>query len=123
MEQNEIEMRVARARELHEKGCNCCQAVVMAFADKLPIEEAAATKLAAPFGRGISGLRETCGCVSGMAMVCGLTDNTMMVKGLANQFKTEQGSLNCAQLLQTQGTGHSCNDLVACAARLLAETL
>lgn len=123
MEQNEVEMRVARARELHEKGCNCCQAVVLAFADKLPVDEAAASKMAAPFGRGLSGMRETCGCVSGMAMVCGLTDNAMMVKGLASQFKAEQDSLNCAQLLQNQGSGHSCNDLVACASRLLAEML
>lgn len=123
MEQNEVDMRVARARELHEKGCNCCQAVILAFADKLPVDEVVASKMAAPFGRGLSGLRETCGCVSGMAMVCGLTDNAMMVKGLAGQFKSEQGSLNCAQLLQNQGAGHSCTDLVACAARLLAEML
>lgn len=121
MEQNEIEERVAKARALHANGCNCCQAVVLAYADKLPMDADTAMKMAASFGRGMSGLRETCGCVSGMAMVCGLTSNTMMTKGLGSQFKAEQGSLNCAQLLQTQGPGHSCNDLVACAARLLGE--
>ena len=118
----ELEKRVARARELHEKGCNCCQAVVMAYADMLPIEPEAAKKMAAPFGRGL-GMHEVCGCVSGMALVCGLTDNNMMVKGLCNAFKEENGDVNCARLLQKQGPGHSCNDLVACAARLLGETL
>lgn len=117
------EERAALARQLHEKGCNCCQAVVMAYADKLPLEGATAMKMAAPFGRGLAGLHETCGCVSGMALVCGLTDNNMMVKGLANQFRQENGDINCLRLLQNQGAGHSCNDLVACAARLLGENL
>lgn len=118
-----IEQRVAKARELHARGCNCCQAVVMAYADKLPVDAATAMKMAAPFGRGLSGLHETCGCVSGMALVCGLTDNNMMVKGLANQFRQENGDINCARLLQSQGAGHSCNGLVACAARLLGEAI
>ncbi|MCQ2273325.1 MAG: C-GCAxxG-C-C family protein [Bacteroidales bacterium] len=120
---NEVEMRVKRARELHANGCNCCQAVALAFADKLPIDETSATQLTQPFGRGISGLKETCGCVTGLAMVCGLCNQTMMVKGLANQFREENGDLNCAKLLQSQGPNHSCNDLVACAARILAENI
>jgi C_GCAxxG_C_C family probable redox protein len=123
MDTKEIETRVAKARELHEKGMNCCQAVVMAYADKLPIEAENAMKMASPFGRGMSGLRETCGCVTGMAMVCGLCDHTMMVKGLGNRFREENGDLNCFKLLQLQGKDHSCNDLVACAARLIGETL
>lgn len=120
---SEIEQRVKKARELHEKGCNCCQAVVMAYADMLPIEERAAMDIAAPFGRGISGLKETCGCVSGMAMVCGLTGQKMMVKGLGERFRQENGELNCLKLLQQQSKEHSCNDLVACAAKLLGEAL
>lgn len=117
-----VEERVAKARELHKNGCNCCQAVVMAYADLLPVDAATAMKMASAFGRGMQ-IRETCGCVSGMAMVCGLTDNTMMFKGLAAQFKEENGEVNCTRLLQTQGAGHSCSDLVACAARLLGEAL
>lgn len=123
METKEIENRVTAARELHNRGLNCCQSVVMAFADKLPMDEETAMKMCAPFGRGISGLRETCGCVTGMAMVCGLCGQTMMVKGLGNRFREENGDLNCYKLLQMQGKDHSCNDLVACAARLIGETL
>lgn len=116
-----VEMREKKARELHTNGCNCCQAVVMAFADLLPIDQASAMKMAQPFGRGMSGMKETCSCVSGMAMVCGLRDQTMMFKGLATRFREENGDLNCPKLLQLQGQGHSCNDLVGCAARLLAD--
>jgi len=123
MNTEEIELRVAKARQLHADGCNCCQSVVLAFADLLPVDEPTAAKMAAPFGRGISGLRETCGCVTGMAMVCGLMEQSMIVKGLGNRFREENGDLNCMRLLQLQGRDHSCNDLVACAARLLGETL
>ena len=123
MDTKEIEKRVAAARELHNRGMNCCQSVVMAYADKLPVEGDTAMKMCAAFGRGISGLRETCGCVTGMALVCGLCDQGMMVKGLCNRFREENGDLNCYKLLQMQGKDHSCNDLVACAARLLGETL
>ena len=56
-------------------------------------------------------------------MVCGLTGNTMMFKGLANRFREENGDTNCPRLLQLQGKGHSCNDLVGCAARLLEEVV
>ena len=123
MENDNITHREQRARELHRNGCNCCQAVVLAFEDRLPIDGSAAKQCAAAFGRGMSGMQETCGCVSGMAIVCGLTGNTMMFKGLATRFREEQGSLNCTQLLQQQGPGHNCNDLVATAARLLAEVI
>lgn len=123
MDNNEIDKRVAKARQLHEQGCNCCQSVVLAFADRLPIDEPTAAMMASTFGRGISGLRETCGCVTGMAMVCGLCNQGMMTKGLGTRFREENGDLNCFKLLQSQGRDHSCNDLVACAARLLAETL
>ena len=117
------EERSNAARELHKQGCNCCQAVVMAWADKLPIEKKHAMNMAAPFGRGLAGTREICGCVSGMAMVCGLTGNTMMFKGLASRFREENGDTNCPRLLALQGKGHSCGDLVGCAARLLEEVV
>lgn len=120
---NEVEKREKKARELHENGCNCCQSVVLAFSDLLPIDADTATKMAQPFGRGMMGLKQTCGCVTGMAMVCGLSGQAMMMKGTANQFGEINGDLNCPKLLQMQGPGHSCNDLVGCAARLLAENL
>ena len=41
-----IEERAARAVEL-KAGCNCAQAVVLSYADKLPLEEETLKKLAA----------------------------------------------------------------------------
>ena len=115
------EERQDNARALHKQGCNCCQAVVMAYADKLPIEAKDAMNVAAPFGRGIAGTREVCGCVSGMAMVCGLTGHTADVRPLIEKFRAEQGDIVCARLL---ASGKKlCPEMVADAAGLLSEVL
>ena len=111
------EERTAQARQLHRAGCNCCQSVVMAYADVLPIDSKAASDMAAPFGRGLAGCREVCGCVSGMAMVCGLTGHNADTRQLIEQFRAEEGDIVCARLL-AQGK-KPCLDLVADAAAML----
>ena len=109
------------ARQLHHSECNCCQSVVMAYADKLPIDNEAAMNVSAPFGRGLAGTREVCGCVSGMAMVCGLTGHTADVRPLIEKFREENGDIVCARLLQMGKK--PCNEMVAYAAGLLADVL
>ncbi|MCR5589818.1 MAG: C-GCAxxG-C-C family protein [Bacteroidales bacterium] len=113
------EERMEKARGLHKQGCNCCQAVVMAYADKLPITPENAMNVAAPFGRGLAGTREVCGCVSGMAMVCGLTGHNADVRTLIEKFREENGDIVCGRLLASGKK--PCNEMVADAAGLLAE--
>lgn len=113
--------RAEKARALHKQGCNCCQAVVMAYADKLPIEPENAMNVAAPFGRGLAGTREVCGCVSGMAMVCGLTGHTADVRPLIEKFREENGDIVCGRLLQMGKK--PCPEMVAYAAGLLSDIL
>ena len=115
------EERTKRARGLHKQGCNCCQAVVMAYADKLPIEDKDAMNVAAPFGRGLSGCREVCGCVSGMAMVCGLTGHNADTRTLIERFRESNGDIVCGRLLQMGK--RPCNEMVAEAAGLLGDIL
>ena len=111
--------RMENARGLHKQGCNCCQAVVMAYADKLSIEAKDAMNVAAPFGRGLAGTREVCGCVSGMAMVCGLTGHTTDVRPLIEKFRAENGDIVCGRLLQMGKK--PCPEMVAYAAGLLSD--
>lgn len=106
-----------KARQLHRSGCNCCQAVVMAYADKLTIDENNAMNVAAPFGRGLAGCREVCGCVSGMAMVCGLTGRNNDVRPLIEHFREMEGDIVCGRLLQMGKK--PCPEMVADAAGLL----
>ena len=115
------EERMEKAHALHRQGCNCCQSVVMAFADRLPIAANHAMNMSAPFGRGLSGCREVCGCVSGMAMVCGLAEHTADVRPLIEKFRTDNGDIVCARLLQMGK--RPCNEMVAYAAGLLSDTL
>lgn len=69
-----IEERAARAVEL-KAGCNCAQAVVLSYADKLPLEEETLKKLAAGYGGGMGCMEGTCGALVGAVMVAGmLTD-------------------------------------------------
>ena len=69
-----IEERAARAVEL-KAGCNCAQAVVLSYADKLPLEEETLNKLAAGYGGGMGCMEGTCGALVGAVMAAGmLTD-------------------------------------------------
>ena len=115
------EERMEKARALHRQGCNCCQAVVMAYADRLPIGEKDAMNVAAPFGRGLAGTREVCGCVSGMAMVCGLTGHNADVRPLIERFRESNGDIVCGRLLAAGKK--PCGEMVAEAVGYLADIL
>lgn len=103
--------RAERAKEYFKAGYNCSQAVALAFADLMDVDEKTIAKLTQPFGGGMSRLRLTCGAISGMATVVGaifgdaeLTidgkKNTYtIVQTLCDEFKKECGSLICGELL------------------------
>ncbi|MBQ0016805.1 MAG: C_GCAxxG_C_C family protein [Bacteroidales bacterium] len=110
-----------KAVQLHKEGFNCCQSVVLAFEEQLPVSREVAEGLAAPFGRGLCGYKEVCGCVSAIAMVAGLTGNASKAKEMIEQFKAENGDIVCSRLLQIGGA--SCRDRVACAAKIIDATL
>ena len=108
--------RVEIGTKLFKEGYNCCQAVVGAFIDLLPIGSDSAMKLASPFGAGIGRLMEVCGAVSGMMMVAGFlfgnSDGKLESKGdtyalaqkLAEKFKAINGkSIVCKELLGLTG--------------------
>ena len=113
MIQQEIEQRVERAKALFKQGFNCSQSVFVACADIYGIEdEALALRLSASFGGGIGRMRQTCGAACGMFMLAGLENgsvtphdaegkmqNYSLVQNLATQFKEENGSLICSELL------------------------
>ena len=104
---------VTLAAELFLEGYNCAQAVAVAFSDVTGMDKQMAAKLAAPFGGGMGRMREVCGAVSGMFMVLGALygyDNSdadhkkkalyQQVQALAEQFKAENGSIICREILK-----------------------
>ena len=108
----DIEERVAKARRLFkEEGYNCCQAVVLAYNDVFSMDDIAAA-LSSGFGGGMGRMREVCGSVSGMVMLAGLmapaadpsikvdrTRNYALVQEMAEEFRAQNGSIVCKELL------------------------
>ncbi len=109
-------MRKMTRRESAEnnfiEGYNCCQAVVLAFSDLLPVDRESLLKISSSFGGGIGRLRETCGAVSGIAIVLGLlygyaspetgsvkADHYARIQEVILDFEKKNGSLVCRDLL------------------------
>ena len=105
--------RQYRAAELFAGGYNCAQAVIMAFADKLNLDEKFCAKFSSSFGGGMGRMREVCGAVSGMLMVAGLLygydgpeegavkkEHYERVQELAGKFRKEVGSIICREILK-----------------------
>ncbi|MBD5560957.1 MAG: C_GCAxxG_C_C family protein [Clostridia bacterium] len=102
----------ARAEQNFREGCNCAQAVLLAFANVTGFDDAVASKLGEPFGAGMGQLREVCGAFTGALMVLGMADGSPdprdrtarrelygKVQQLGEEFKSRHGSLVCGELL------------------------
>ena len=102
----------ARAKALFESGYNCCQAVFLACTEDLELDTETKAKLASSFGGGIGGMRQVCGTVSGMVLALGLrygysdpkdkagkAAQYEVIRALADEFKQENGSIICRELL------------------------
>ena len=111
--------RAEKAEALFLEGYNCSQSVALAFRDLVPVSKEHLAMLSAPFGGGMSRLREVCGAVSGMSIILGLlygydgpetgekkAELYSLVQELSLSFEREHGSIVCRDLLGL-GPGHS----------------
>lgn len=112
IDEQEMNVRVQRAVDNFMQGYGCCQSVVAAFADLYGLDDTMAKRVAAGFGGGVGRLRMMCGAVSGIVMLVGLdcgqtegSDRTgkshcyQVVQQLLAEFKEQNGSVICAELL------------------------
>ena len=101
-----------KAYELFKNGYNCAQAVAGAFSDLLGMDMDTVAKLASGFGGGMGRMREVCGTFSGIVMVVstlyGYSDSKdtanktevySRIQELAEQFRKDNGSIICRELL------------------------
>lgn len=135
------------AEQRFRNGCNCAQAVLLAFSDRTGLDEAAAMRIASGFGGGMGRMREVCGAVSGMFMAAGMVLGEDGIPGreekralyaaiqeLAARFRAENGSIICRELLAGVATApggepearteqyyrkRPCPELCRCAAEIL----
>lgn len=103
------------ARQYHEQGYGCAQAVLASFAQDYGLSEEAALRIATGFGSGMGRLCEVCGALTGAFMVIGLkhgkvatdgsrygsnTETTYrLVAELAEKFRAKNGSIYCRELI------------------------
>ena len=104
-----------RSRELFLQGYNCSQAVFTAFAPEMGLEEKLALRMSGALGGGMGGLREVCGAVSSMFVILGALEGYdtpdqeakqrlyRRIQTLGEQFRAENGTLICRELLAAHG--------------------
>ena len=102
------------AAELFLSGCNCAQAVLVAFEDVTGLDREFAMRLSSGFGGGIGRQREVCGAVSGMVLVADLLwgycapgaedankkAHYALIQELCAAFRKEAGSIVCRDILK-----------------------
>ena len=115
----DVKERAERARRLFHEGYNCSQAVLLAYASDLGMDEEVAKAVASSFGGGMGRMREVCGTCTAMFAIAGLVKpnsipgdteskiaNYQLVQELAEEFKRETGSIICRDMLKLNGNTH-----------------
>ena len=117
MNEMTIEAREEYAAE-RKKEMNCCQAVLVAFADKLGKNEDELLRLGSGFGSGMATMEGTCGALVGAIMVSSLLSPAGEARNnsrtIMSRFKELCGATICRDL-KGIGTGKvlcSCEDCV-----------
>ena len=113
-----------------KKEMNCCQAVLVAFADKLGKGEADLLRLGSGFGSGMATMEGTCGALVGAIMVSSLLsaegEARSNSRAIMPRFKELCGGATICRDLKGIDTGKvlcSCEDCVRNAVRVAGETL
>ena len=113
-----------------KKEMNCCQAVLVAFADKLGKGEDDLLRLGSGFGSGMATMEGTCGALVGAIMVSSLLsaegEARNNSRAIMSQFKEHCcGATICRDLkgIETGKVLCSCEDCVRNAVRAAGEAL
>ena len=113
-----------------KKEMNCCQAVLVAFADKLGKNEDELLRLGSGFGSGMATMEGTCGALVGAIMVSSLLSPDGEARSnsrtIMSRFKELCGGATICRDLKGIGTGKvlcSCEDCVRNAVRAAGEAL
>lgn len=118
--------RDQKAIRYKQSGCNCCQAVLCAFADQLDIDETILKQLGAAFGMGMGGMEGNCGALISAQMILGMKEYqgypiNAQSREILEAFKDACGAITCKDLkgLETGEMLCSCNDCIRQAVALV----
>lgn len=117
-------MERAEAAAVLKRSHNCCQAVLLAYADVLDMDETQLLQLGRCFGAGMGCMKGTCGALVGAQIVLSLLGGSMLqARTLHGSFEQRCGASICADL-KGIGTGKvlcPCDDCVRNAVLALEE--
>lgn len=95
-----------KSKELFLSGKGCAQAVALAFSDEIGLDETLIERQTIGFCGGMGRLREVCGTVSAMTYVLsnlygdeGRASVYAMIQEVAGEFRKQNGSIVCRELL------------------------
>ena len=134
----DMETRVEKTIERHNKGYNCAQAVACTYCDLVGMDEETMFKATEALGLGMGGMEGTCGAVTAACVIAGAKNSTVEMGGpgskgatykiskdIVRRFKEESGSVICKELkgVETGTPAKACPDCVKDAARILEEVV
>jgi C_GCAxxG_C_C family probable redox protein len=102
------------AVDLFEKGFNCCQSVLAAFAPDLCLDKKTALKAATAFGAGIARRGDTCGAVTGALLVIGLKHGRARIADIRAREKTYRLSREFIRRFKKRNRSILCRQLLGC---------
>lgn len=126
------------ADSLHNKKYNCCQSVVMPYADELGLDKETLFRVTEGFGAGMGGMQGACGALSGAIALAGAKNSDAnleapetkvatykIVKEIVAKFEERVGALNCCDI-KGKTTGKvlcSCPDCIRIGVEIAQEVL
>ena len=129
MKEMTLDERMGYAAQ-RKKEMNCCQAVLVAFADELGKSEDDLLRLGSGFGSGMATMEGTCGALVGAIMVSSLLspdgEARNNSRAIMSRFKELCGGATICRDLKGIETGKmlcSCEDCVRNAVRAAGEAL
>lgn len=116
-----------KAVEYKHSGCNCCQAVLLSYAEEIGADEDTLRRIGAGFGMGMGCMESDCGALIGAVMADGLMNNRRNpanARKLRSSFREKCGAVVCGELkgISTGTVLCPCDDCIRNAIRCIEES-
>lgn len=134
----DMETRVEKTIERHNKGYNCAQAVACTYCDLVGMDEETMFKATEALGLGMGGMEGTCGALTGACVVAGMKNScgdleNPVSKGetysysrqILKKFLDQNKATRCKDIkgVETGVVLRSCQDCIRDAAKFLEEVV
>lgn len=116
-----------KAVELRQGKYNCCQAVLLTYAEETGVSAAELEALGSGFGMGMGDTKGICGALAGAVMIQGLLNHgkptVQQARQIKAKFRERSGAVDCCDLkgIETGKLLCSCDDCVRNAISVLEE--